>query len=166
MSRANGTPDKYGIIKGEDNLVKLSIPMGASEVIPAGGAFVTNDGSGRAEIAGDGSTLLMGYVFPTALDAGYKYQTCSSTEGGTVVPYIPISQMLNCVVRLPNAGGTFVATMRGKTCDLEVNSYVQGVQLDASSEDTLEIVDGDLNDNEWVDVIVNPSKITGRTGVV
>lgn len=156
---------KYGIVKNEQIAPVLSAPMGASEVIPAGGAYVKNDGSGRMEIAGDGSTLLAGYVLPTVLDSGKKYQTCSSTEGGTVVPFIPISAMLGVVVKLPVTGGTYAPTMLGETADLEVVSNVQGVQLDASTEDTVLIVGGDVAANE---VYVTPyiAKITGVTGVV
>lgn len=156
---------KYGIVKNEQIAPVLSAPMGASEVIPAGGAYVKNDGSGRMEIAGDGSTLLAGYVLPTVLDSGKKYQTCSSTEGGTVVPFIPISAMLGVVVKLPVTGGTYAETMLGKTADLEVVSNAQGVQLDASAEDTVLIVGGDVAANE---VYVTPyiAKITGVTGVV
>jgi len=163
---AEGDQIKYGIIKGDPKIV--SVPMGASEVIPAGGAFVKNDGSGRAEIAVDGSTLLMGYVLPgeAGLDAGQKYQTCSSTEGGTVVPFIPIEEMIGVIVRLPVTGGTYVATMLGETCDLEVASNAQGLQLDASAEDTVTLVGGDTVNNRWADVTVNPAKITGQTGVV
>jgi hypothetical protein len=157
---------KFGIIKNEQVAPILSAPMGASEVIPAGGAFVKNDASGRMEIAGDGSTLLAGYVLPTELDTGKKYQTCSSTEGGTVVPFIPISAMLGVIVRLPITGGTYVATMFGETADLEVVSNAQGVQLDASAEDTIVIYGGDAVDNEYVDVSVNPNKIASLTGVV
>lgn len=156
---------KYGINKNEQTALIVSAPMGASEVIPAGGAFVKNDASGRMEIAGDGDTLLAGYVFPNELDAGYKYQTCSSTEGGTVVPFIPISAMLSVGVKLPVHGGTYAATMLGETCDLEVVSNVQGVQLDASAEDTVIIVAGDVTANEVV-VIPNPDKIASLTGVV
>lgn len=156
---------KYGIVKNEQIAPVLSAPMGASEVIPAGGAFVKNDASGRMEIAGDGSTLLAGYVLPTVLDSGKKYQTCSSTEGGTVVPFIPIGAMLGVVVKLPVTGGTYAETMLGKTADLEVVSNAQGVQLDASAEDTVLIVGGDVTANE---VYVTPyiAKITGVTGVV
>ena len=157
---------KWGIIKNEQSAPILSIPMSADEVIPAGGCFVTDDGSSRMETAEDGSTLLAGYVFPTELDANEKYQTCSSTEGGTIVPFIPISAMLGVVVRLPVTGGTFAITMRNNTADLEVASNAQGVQLDASVEDTIIVVDGDLVGNAWVDVMVNPDKITGLTGVV
>lgn len=162
----DGVMLKWGIIKGEENCPVLSIPMGASEVIPAGGCFVYDDGSSRMQVAGDGTTLLAGYVFPSELDAGKKYQTCSSTEGATVVPFIPISAMLGVVVRLPVTGGTFAITMRNNTADLEVVSNAQGVQLDASAEDTIIVVDGDLENNDWVDVMVNPDKITGLTGVV
>ncbi len=157
---------KYGIFKNECVAPILSIPMGASEVIPAGGCFVTNDGSGRAETAGDGDSLLAGFVMPVELDADKAYQTCSATEGGTVVPFIPISTMLGAVLRLPVTGGTYVAAMVGETADLEVVSNAQGVQLDASAEDTVIVVGGDLVANAYVDVVVNPSKITGITGVV
>lgn len=157
---------KYGIIKNEGVAPILSARMGASEVIPAGGCFVKDDGSSRMEVAGDGTTLLAGYVFPTELDAGKKYQTCSSTEGATVVPFIPISAMLGLVVRLPVTGGTYAITMDNNTADLEVVSNAQGVQLDASAEDTIIVVGGDLEANAWVDVMVNPDKITGLTGVV
>jgi hypothetical protein len=131
---------------------------------------VKEDGSARAEVAGDGHTLLMGYVFPTVLDAGKKYQTCSSTEGGTVVPFIPISAMLGVVVRLPiNTGAPSTqAAMRllyNNTCDLSVSSSVQGVQAGTSTEDTVLIVGGDEEDFAWVDVIPTLEKITGLGGV-
>lgn len=162
---------KYGIVKNEQIAPILSARMGASEVIPAGGCFVTDDGSSRMETAEDGSTLLAGYVLPTELDAGKKYQTCSSTEGGTVVPFIPIEAMLGVVVRLPiNSGApatvALLRAMYNNTCDISVASNVQGVQLDASAEDTLVVVGGDEEDIDWVDVVVCIEKITGKSGVV
>lgn len=161
---------KYGIVKNEQVMPVLYIPMGASEVIPVGGCFVKDDTSSRMEVAGDGSSLLAGYVFPTELDKGQKYQTCSATEGGTLVPFIPISAMLGVVVRLPiNSGApTTVATMRAKynrTCDLSVASNVQGLQAGTSAEDTVLIVGGDEESFAWADVIVYSAKITGLTGV-
>jgi len=165
----NGRPIKYGPCKKEDTAPSLSIPMASTQYIPAGGAFVTIT-SGNATIAGDGSTLLAGLVFPgeVGLDAGKMYQTGSSTAAATVCPFLPISAMLNVVVRLPVYSGTFTAAMRGKTCDIAIitASKLQGVQLDASSEDTVIIVDGDLVNNAWVDVVVNPDKIASLTGVV
>lgn len=157
---ANGAQLRYGIIKGTDNANIIPMPAGASEVFRAkSGRFVKNDGSGRVEVAVDGSTLLQGWVEEGDL-------TCSSTEGGTIVGMIPIENCLGVIFRIPVNAGTFVATMRGKTCDLAVSSNIQGAKLDGSGEDTLVIYDGDLVNNAWVDVTVNPSKITGQTGVV
>lgn len=161
---------KYGIVKNEQIAPVLYIPMGASEVIPAGGCFVKEDGSARMEVAGDGSTLLAGYVFPTQLDAGKAYQTCSATEGATVVPFIPISAMLGVVVRLPiNSGAPATAAamkaLYNNTCDLSVASNVQGVQAGTSTEDTVLIVGGDEEAFAWVDVIPTLEKITGLGGV-
>lgn len=149
---------KYGPIKGADACVMVPRGMGASEVIVAqSGRFVKEDASGRLEIAGDGNAALAGWVEAAA-------QTCSATEGGTVVNLIPAA---NCpaVFRIPVNSGTFTAAMRGKSCDLSVSSNVQGAQLDASTEDTIIIVDGDLVNNAYVDVMINPAKIS-PTGVV
>lgn len=155
-----GVQLKYGIIKGEDFGVKLSVPMGASEVIKAAsGRFVKNDASGRMEIAVAGSTLLMGWV-----ELGE--QTCSATEGGTVACFYPAWGAQMMVFRIPINTGTYAATMIGKTCDLSVVSSIQGAALGASSEDTIIIVGGDLDNNKWVDVMIAPNKLTSFTGVV
>jgi len=155
-----GVQLKYGPIKNEDSCPKIPITMGASEVLRAkSGRFVKDDGSSRMEVAGDGSTLLAGWVESGDL-------TCSTTEGGTILPFIPAAAALNVVFRIPINSGTFAATMRNNTCDLSVSSNIQGAQLDASSEDTVIVVDGDLNNNLWVDVMINPDKITSLTGVV
>jgi len=156
---SNGKQLRYGIIKGECSSTKIPMNVGASEVIPAGGAFVKTDGSGRLEVAGDGSTLLAGFLETEA-------QTASAVEGFTVGNFYPAGGALCLVVRLPITGGTFVAAMRGKTADLEVVAGVQSVQLDASAEDTVIVVDGDLVDNAWVDVMINVDKIASLTGVV
>lgn len=155
-----GTQLKYGPIMNEAMAVKIpGWPIGASEVIKAAsGRFVKYDASQRLEIAVDGTTLLAGW-----LEIGE--QTASSTEGGTLGTLIPAA---NCpvVFRIPINAGTFVATMRGKTCDLAVTSSIQGAKLDGSGEDTLLIVDGDLENNLWVDVMIAPDKQASFTGVV
>lgn len=157
---ANGAQLRYGAIKGVDGLNFIPMPAGASEVFRAkSGRFVKNDASGRLEVAVDGTTLLEGWVEEGDL-------TCSSTEGGTIVSFVHAVNCLGTIFRIPVNAGTFVATMRLKTCDLAVSSNIQGAKLDGSGEDTLIIVDGDLVNNAWVDVIINPSKITGQTGVV
>ena len=165
---ADGALLKYGMIKGQPSCVSIPGRMGASEVIAVkSGRFVTRDTSGRLEIAGDGSTLLTGWV---ELPENKNYNssgiyTCSTTEGADVAPFWPISMLLGVVFRIPINSGTYVQTMEWETCDLSVSSNIQGVQLDASAEDTVIIVGGDLVNNAWIDIIVNPAKITGLTGV-
>lgn len=166
MSLQTGALLRYGPVKGEDNAVKIPYPIGASETFRLkSGRFVTNDGSGRAELADDGDTLLLGWM-----DAGLGDADSSSTEGGDIGMLIPA---IGCgvVFRIPINAGTFTAAMRGLTCDLVRATVggvtlIQGAKLDASGEDNLYIVDGDLENNEWVDVMFNPSKLTGYTGVV
>lgn len=154
----DGVFPKYGPILGAETAVVYPRGMGASEVIKAAsGRFVKEDTSGRLEIAVDGSAELAGWV-----EAGE--QTCSATEGGTIVGLIPAAGC-KCVFRIPVSAGTFVAAMRGKTCDLAVSSSIQGAKLDGSGEDTIIILDGDVTNNQWVDVMINPAKI-GQTGVV
>lgn len=159
------------MIKNESCAVGVPMPMGASEVIASkSGRFVTNDGSGRMELADDGDALLAGWV---ELPEGAFYNssdiyTCSSTEGADVALFYPAEALLGVVFRIPNDSNvTFTTAMRGKTCDLVRSSNVQGAKLDASGEDNLLIVDGDLTSAyAWVDVMINSSKLTGRTGVV
>jgi hypothetical protein len=168
-----GSDLKYGIVKGESNAIKLSAPMGASEVIAVkSGRFVTNDASGRMEIAKDGSTLLAGFV---ELPDGKNYSstgiyTCSSTEGADIAGWYPAALNIGVVYRIPINSGTYAATMLGETCDISVSSNIQGAQLDASAEDTLIIVGGMIGGTSanggWVDVAINPDKIASLTGVV
>lgn len=145
---------KYGWIRGGRS--GYIVPIGASEVIKAkSGRFVKNDTSGRAEIAVDGSTELIGF-----LDC--EEFTASSTEGADKRFCI---NDLTAVFRIPINAGTYAATMVGKTCDLAVTSNIQGAKLDASGEDTVIIVGGDAVNNAYVDVMINPVKV-GATGVV
>lgn len=150
----DGVQLKYGWIRGGRN--GFVIPMGASEVIKAAsGRFVKNDGSGRGEIAGDGDTELLGHIESEEVTLG-------ATEGATSKFCVNDP---TAVFRIPVNSGTYVATMIGKTCDLSVSSSIQGAQLDASAEDTVVIVGGDADNNNWVDVMLNPNKMF-VTGVV
>ena len=143
------------------NSVGSPVGMGASEVITAwSGKFVKNDGSGRAEIAGDGDTELIGWVELPA-------QTCSSTEGATKgILYNSVED----VFRLPLAydGSTytvnFSTSLLFKTCDLVTVSNVQKANLTTSAEDTIVIVGGKAatsttSNDGYVDVKLNPNKL-------
>jgi hypothetical protein len=150
----DGKQLKYGCINPEGKTA-IIVGMGASEVIKAAsGRFVKTDGSGRMEIAGDGHGELFGFV-------ELEEQTCSATEGKTKATCIID---VNALFKIPINSGTFAAGMIGDTCDLSVVSTIQGAQLDASAEDTIQIVDGDLVNNKWVIVRLNPAKL-GATGV-
>ena len=157
---ADGAQLRYGIIKGEDNCPKIPGPMGASEVVKsASGRFVTWDGAGFLDIADDGDALLAGWI-------EHNEETTNATNGVTIAQFLPASGALGVVFRIPVNAGTYVVGMRGKTTDIARTTNVQGAKLDASGEDNLIIVDGDLVNNAWVDVMINPSKLTGYIGVV
>lgn len=166
MNLQTGARLRYGPLKAEDAAQKISYPIGASETFRLkSGRFVVDDGSGRAELADDGDALLLGWM-----DAELGEGVSSATEGEDKGLLIPA---YGCVTtfQIPIIAGTYVATMKGKTCDLvrdTVNgvTLIQGAKLDASGEDNLIIVDGDEINNEWVEVMFNQSKLTGLTGVV
>lgn len=145
---------KYGWVRG--GRTSHPVPIGASEVFKdRGSAFVTNDGSGRAEVAGDGTASIWGHLDVEEITVG-------ATEGAEV------RNMIVCpsaVFRSPINSGTYAATMLGETCDLSVLSSIQGVQLDASSEDTVRIVGGDVDNQFWVELMFVDAK-RYNTGVV
>ena len=135
-----GTEIKFGYLGGG----KTSIPvkMAASQsanINNKSGKFVYID-SGQAKMNADGITEILGWI-----------------EASSEVTYAANDQV-NCIVdsnarfRIPVNSGTFTADMVGKTCDISISSNIQGAQLDASAEDTIYIVDGDLDDNDWVEV--------------
>lgn len=143
---------KYGPIKGVDH---PGIPMkfAASVAIKnAGGKFVDINGSGYMDLAAADSTEVTGWA-----DAP-EVTTSLGDEHNVIVS-------VNTVYRIPINSGTLTQAMIGKTCDLSVSSGIQGAALDASSRDVVTIVDGDIAGNEWVDVVITPSK-RGVTGVV
>lgn len=83
---------------------------------------------------------------------------------------------VNCawdaVYRMPLiTGTTYLESMRGDSCDIEIGTSVEGhtsVQCCApgtSSHLILIIVDGDLVNSEWVDVMMNPFSNADREQV-
>ncbi len=129
--------------------------MAASQVIVnASGKFVKRTAAGTATVtmAGDGDTELIGHLETEA-------------DSSTAAEWRNCVNDLTAVFRIPVNSGTYARTMKGKACDLSISSNIQGAQLDASSEDTIIIVDGDEVNNLWVDVMLNPVKI-GSVGVV
>lgn len=118
--------------KGHDHN-RFSFPVGASEVFKvAGSAFMRTDGSGRVEIAVAGDTEVIGHAFVHA------DLTASATEGTTNVE---VDLSYDSVYEVPIITGTWADTMRGKDCDLVVSASKQGVDLTASGEDVVQLID-------------------------
>ena len=139
---------KFGWLRGTK--LSVSLPMGASEVINnLSGKFVTMDANGRGEITDDGDEDLFGWVESAA-------GTTDAAEGGTTLNCIID---LNAVFRLPTTGATLIQSMIGKTFDLDIVSDIQSVDLSASTHKHVIIVGGDLVDNVFVDVRINPNEI-------
>ena len=166
MTLKTGGLLKYGPISGLNMNFRIPCPIAASETFRLkSGRFITMN-AGNAEVADDGDTLLAGWLDPDDGD-GASSSTAGASKGG----WLPANAALGVVFRIPVAAGTYAATMLFKTCDLVRATIggvtsIQGAKLDASGEDNLIIVGGDVDNNEWVDVMINPSKITSLTGVV
>ena len=151
---------EYGRRRGKDTL-RFTFPVGASEVFKkAGSSFVIEDASGRVEIAAAGETNVIGHALLN------EDHTASSTEGATKVE---VDLSYESVYEVPIITGTWADTMRGKVCDLVVTSDIQGVDLGASGEDVVQLIDkGTTNAaGTVVSVLVRlvPAKLT-YTGVV
>ena len=150
---AIGEQLRYGQVLGPR--VMVDAVWGASEVIKAAsGRFCITDGSGRLEIADSGDGELVGF-------AEHKEETSSATEGATPTQ---LNISLEAVYKIPIGGAvTLTRAMFYDTCDLIVASGIQAADL-TSNEDVLQIVGGDLVNNNWILVRLNPAKV-GATGV-
>jgi hypothetical protein len=117
--------------------------------VAASGKFVkrTGNGTDTVTMAGDGHTEILGHMEVEAI------ATTLGTEKRKVVCD------LTAVFRIPVITGTYTHLMKGKTCDLVISSNVQGADLTQTSEDTIIVVDGDLVNSAWVDVMLNPNKM-------
>lgn len=140
---------KFGFYRG--GKVSVPVPLAASQAFKArSGRFVYLDGSGNAVLADDGADEIFGHV-----EAAEK--TYSSTAA---IDYVNCNIDPSAVFRIPAAAGTYVKTMRGKTCDLLIDADgIQGADLSNESADNiLIIVDGDEVNNDWVDVMISQNE--------
>lgn len=142
----DGVMLKYGRVNEKaagDDLVPVK--MAASQVVKAkSGRFVFMvAGAGTLCVAS--STTIYGVL-----------NTHEHTP--TVDDKIGCDADLNGIWRIPINSGTFVEGMKGDLCDLSDSSDIQGAALDVSTRDLLIIVDGDLVNNNWVDVRMNSAK--------
>lgn len=143
-----GVALKYGWLKGG----KTSVPveMLASQVMKAqSGRFINITSAGYGEVFDDQDTAEC-FGFAEAPE-----ETSSATSGNTVYNVIVD---LTAIFRIPIDTGTYVLGMFGDTCDIGVTSDVQGAYLTGSTSDTVIIVGGDITNQNWIDVMINPVK--------
>ena len=146
---------KYGQVRGGN--VGVSAPLAASQAFKnRSGRFVFLHTNGFATIADDGADEIFGFA--------EESERVSSATAGEEFAKIIIDP--TAVFRIPVGAGTYVLTMKGKTCDLikDVNN-IQGADLTANTDKVLIVVDGDLVDNKWVDVMLNQNE-RSQNGVV
>lgn len=144
---------KYGQVAGGE--VMIEAQWGASEVIKAAsGKFVQTDDSGYLEIADSGDDQLVGW-------AEHREETTNSTDGVTKTQ---LNVALDAVYKIPIGGAvTLTRAMFYDSCDLLVASNIQAADF-TTNEDIIIIVGGDLANQKWVLVMLNPSKM-GAQGI-
>ena len=150
----DGKQLKYGQISGGEGSGMYGI-LAASQVIKAAsGKFVYRTGASTntVTLAADAIGEILGHAEVEAI------ATTLGTEK------VKIVDDLTAVFRIPINSGTFYHYMIGKKCDISISTSIQGAQLDAATEGTLIIIDGDAVNNLWVDVKINPVKV-GATAV-
>ena len=142
---------KYGKIKGHSLIIGRPDTSGG---LTWAASQVIGNQSGKFVYMNDGAITLckdaVAQIFGWALEHAHTPSSGAVVEGG-------IDIALDAVYRIPVNSGTFVAGMVGDLCDISISSSVQGAQLDASVENSLIIVGGDLVNNYWVDVKINPA---------
>ncbi len=144
---------KYGHVAGGEVMVEAQ--WGASEVIKAAsGKFVQTDDSGYLEIADSGDNQLIGW-------ANHREETIGAVDGVTKTQ---LNVSLSAVYKIPlNTSTPLTRAMFYDSCDLLVTTDIQGVDC-TSSEDVLIIVGGDIANQKWALVMLNPSKM-GAQGI-
>jgi len=147
---AIGEQLKYGWIRG--GKLAVPVPMAAAQALAnASGMFVYMN-AGAATLNADAIGSIFGHL-----------------EAHAHTP--TVGDMLNCIIditavfRIPVNSGTYAVGMIGDQCDISISGTVQGVQLDASVENTLTVIAGDADNNNWVDVMMTPTEWGTTIGV-
>lgn len=141
---------KYGQIGGGRRAVPVA--MAASQALAAASGRFVYMNAGAATLNADGVGSIFGFLEDYAR---------TPTVGDIVNCVID----LTAVFRIPINSGTYAVGMIGDQCDISISSGIQGAQLDASVENTLTVVGGDADDNEWVDVMMTPTEWGTGIGV-
>ena len=148
---------RYGWIGGGKYAVPVQM-LASQAVVAPGGRFVE---------------MVTGSGYATYLDDGDDDAIFGSSEGpyGTQSSTQSATDVVNCIVditaiyKIPilSGDGTFAITDIGDTCDIGVTSSVQGAHLQASNDEHFIVLGGDLVNNNWAIVRLNPN-VQGETG--
>lgn len=135
---------KYGHVRG--GAVAVPCQCGAAQTfVAASGRFVYLD-AGLAKVCADGAEEVFGFADCAAGVYGIKDKVSVIVDP-------------SAVYRVPVVNGTYALTMRGLAVDLKVVGGIQGADLVTVSDDfVFVVVDGDLVDNLWVDVMLNQNQ--------
>ena len=156
----DGAQLKYGHVSGGKAGVYLQGGMLGSERADAPGSmFINITTAGYGEFLDDQDTA---ECFGHAELAYGTGAAAYSTTSGTIKCNVIVD--LTAIYKVPADTGTYAITMIGDTCDIGVTSYVQGAYLSSSTGEQLIILAGDLENNKWVLVRLNPAD-QGQTNV-
>ena len=142
----DGVQLKYGQIRGGEQGSSVTVRSG-QYIAAASGKFVakTSATSGPVTLATLGNSYVVGHL---------EIQACNSTDGTEVVKVVTDP---TAIFRIPVVAGTYAVTMIGSKCPLKIVSNIQGACLDSNGNELI-IVDGDADNNAWVDVMLNPGR--------
>lgn len=142
---------KYGCVNPIGKTA-VAVAMAASQVITAASGKLVYMDAGAATLCDSTGAYIFGGVESEA-------ETPSTGEKKNCIID------LSAIFRLPIAAGSYVVGMQGDMADIEINSNVQGVELDDSTQNLVLVVDGDVTNNKWVDVVMNPAVWGASVGV-
>ena len=140
---------KYGQTAGGE-IGYEHILTASQTIVAASGKFVVRAGNGTdtVDMADNGDADILGHMEVEAI----------ASTAGTEKRKIVCDP--TAVYRIPINTGTYTHLMKGKDCDLDITSDIQGADLSTSTDRNLIVVNGDLVNNEWVDVMVAYQNIT------
>ena len=146
---AVGKQLKYGHIRGGEQGYDVTIKA-TQYIAAASGKFV------RGSTTATSNLVTFATLADTDVLGAVECEELDSSDGTEVRKCI---SDYTAVWRIPIVAGTYYHYLKGKKCDLKIVSNIQGACLNSATDVTLIIEDGDEDNNNWVDVRLNPSRV-------
>ena len=141
---------KYGWRRG-GKVSTIVTMVGSENIQNRSGKFIFMN-AGAATLCDDSTQTIFGHL-ETELDT-----STSADQRNCIID-------ITGVFRIPVTAGTFVIGMVGDEVDIDILSNIQGADLTASTHNIITIIGGDLDDNNFVDVMMTPREWNTSTGV-